>query len=89
MIETNHGVQLPALLHSLTETFSRDGADQSSCRDKDFMSWLSSKLLERQHEMIEDTPAQIGKGVGIQIDYSGDADSNKDPFTLLVPAEGS
>lgn len=51
------------------------------------MDWINRQLISK-HKDKEDTPSQIGKGVGTQIDYSGEVDSNKDPFTLLVPNKG-
>ena len=87
MIDTNHGIQIPALLHSLVETFGRDGVDQSACHDKDLLSWINKKLIDKS-QMVEDTPSHIGRGVGTHIDQSGDKDSNKDPFATLVPDKG-
>lgn len=87
IIDTNHGIQVPALLHSLIETFSRDGITQSVYSDKDLLGWINKQLMNKQH-MHEDVPSQIGRGVGTQIDYSGEKDSNRDPFVLLVPDKG-
>lgn len=75
------------MLHSLVETFGRDGVDQSVFSDKDFLNWINKKLIEK-NRMQEDVSTQIGQGVGTQIDQSGDKDSNKDPFVLLVPDKG-
>lgn len=87
LIDTNHGIQVPALLHSLVETFGRDGVDQSVFSDKDFLNWINKRLIDKNHFESE-VQTQIGQGVGTQIDQSGDKDSNKDPFVLLVPDKG-
>lgn len=87
MIETNHGIQVPALLHSLVETFSRDGISQDVVFDKEFLGWINRQLIDK-NDIMDHTPSQIGRGVGTQIDYSGEKDSNRDPFTLLVPDKG-
>lgn len=87
MVETNHGIQVPALIHSLVETFSRDGISQDIFSDKDLMDWINKKLIA-SHKSLDNTPSQIGRGVGTQVDYSGEKDSNRDPFVLLVPDKG-
>lgn len=87
MIDTNHGIQVPALIHSLVETFARDGVSKDVVFDNDFLQWIN-KLLIGKSSVREYTPSQIGRGVGTQIDYSGEKDSNRDPFTLLVPDKG-
>ncbi len=87
IIDTNHGIQVPALLHSLVETFARDGISQSVFADKPLLGWINKQLMKKQHTKDE-IPTQIGRGVGTQIDYSGEKDSNRDPFVLLVPDKG-
>ena len=87
IIDTNHGIQVPALIHSLVETFSRDGISQSVFSDRDLLDWINKQLINKQH-LREEIPAQIGRGVGTQVDYSGEKDSNRDPFVLLVPDKG-
>jgi len=87
-IETNPGIQVPAILHSLIETFSREGIDFRIFSDKDLLSWINEQLINKGSTRNE-IPSQLGRGVGIHVEYSGDKDSNKDPFTLLVPDKGS
>lgn len=87
IIDTNHGIQVPALLHSLVETFGRDGVTQDVFSDKKLLEWINKQLITK-HQLRDETPSHIGRGVGTQIDYSGENDSNKDPFTLLVPDKG-
>jgi hypothetical protein len=87
MIETNHGIQVPALIHSLVETFGRDGISQDIGTDRELLDWINTKLIASQRG-AENISSQIGRGVGTQIDYSGDKDSNRDPFVLLVPDKG-
>lgn len=87
VIDTNHGIQVPALLHNLVETFGRDGVDQSVFSDKGLLKWINQQLMAK-NQNTEMTPPEIGRGVGTQVDYSGGNDSNKDPFVLLVPDKG-
>lgn len=87
VIDTNHGIQVPALLHSLVETFARDGVSQSVFSDKPLLSWINKQLMGKQ-KVKDEISSQIGRGVGTQVDYSGEKDSNRDPFVLLVPDKG-
>lgn len=87
IIDTNHGIQVPALLHSLVETFARDGVTQDVFSDKDLLAWINKKLTDKYHT-VEEVPSQLGRGVGTSVDYTGEKDSNKDPFVLLVPDKG-
>jgi hypothetical protein len=84
LIETNYGIQLPAIVHGIVETFSRDGIDQNIFSDKDLLQYINELLINKfpigQHQEM-----QLGKGVGLQTPYIGDGDPNQDPFTLLSP----
>jgi hypothetical protein len=88
LIDTNIGIQVPAILHSLLETFSRDGIDHQIFSDRPLLDWINKKLISKGI-IRNDAPSHIGRGVGTHIEYSGDKDSNKDPFTLLVPDKGA
>jgi hypothetical protein len=87
VIETNIGIQMPAILHSLIETFSRDGVDHRIFSDRELLDWINGRLINKGVAR-NDVPSHIGRGVGTHVDYSGDKDSNKDPFTLLEPDKG-
>jgi len=87
IIDTNIGIQVPAILHSLLETFGRDGVDHQIFSDRPLLNWINAKLISKGVTK-NDAPSQIGRGVGTHVEYSGDKDSNKDPFTLLVPDKG-
>ena len=87
VIDTNHGIQVPALLHNLVEVFGRDGINQQIFSDRDLLAWIN-KLLMSKTKPKEQISSNIGRGVGTHINYTGEGDSNKDPFTLLVPSKG-
>jgi hypothetical protein len=87
VIETNIGIQMPAILHSLIETFGRDGVDHKIYSDRELLDWINRRLITKGIAK-NDVPSHIGRGVGTHVDYSGDRDSNKDPFTLLEPDKG-
>lgn len=84
MIDTNHGIQVPALLHSIVETFGREGISQQIFSDRDLLSYINDLLLSKQH-ITNEISTNIGRGVGTTVEFSGSADSNKDPFISLTP----
>ena len=88
MIDTHYGIQVPALLHSLIETFSRDGISGEVFSDKDLMNWINKRLMQvtRNQDTIS---TQIGRGVGTHVDYTGERDQNRDPFIGLMPDKAS
>lgn len=88
IIDTNYGIQVPAILHSLIETFGRDGIDFTVFSDRDLLDWINNRLISKGITTHE-TSSHLGRGVGTQIDYTGERDSNRDPFTLLVPNKGN
>jgi len=83
MVDTNVGIQLPALLHSIVEVFLRDGVTQEHVSDPDFMSYINKYLMSKR-PLDREISSNIGRGVGITID-NGPRDSNRDPFIGLVP----
>jgi hypothetical protein len=87
VLDTNYGIQVPALLHSIVETFGKDGISQQIFSDKDLLNFINKIIMSKQHINTE-TSAHLGRGVGTHIDYTGEKDSNKDPFTLLTPNKG-
>lgn len=87
VIDTSHGIQIPALLQSLVETFNRDGVTQDVFSDKKLLNWINRQMISKQRPR-DAIPAQIGRGVGTKVDYHGIRDPNRDPFTLLVPDKG-
>jgi hypothetical protein len=82
-IDTNHGIQIPALLHSIVELFGKEGISQQIFSDQEFLKWINKIMISKNIVNKEHTPSHIGRDVGTKIDYSGDTDSNKNPFTLL------
>jgi hypothetical protein len=86
VLDTNYGIQVPALLHSIVETFGKDGISQQIFSDKELLNYINKLIMSKQHINTE-TSAHLGRGVGTHVDYSGETDSNKDPFTLLIPSK--
>lgn len=88
IIDSHHGITLPAVLNSLIETFHRDGIDFSIYSDEDLLGWINQKLIDKGAIRI-DPPTNLGRGVGVQVDHTNQKDPNKDPFLLLVPDKSS
>lgn len=87
VLDTNYGIQVPALLHSIVETFGRDGISQQIFSDRDLLTYINTLIMSKQHAHQEPS-SHLGRGVGTKVEYSGETDSNKDPFTLLTPNKG-
>lgn len=87
-IETSPGIQIPALLSSIIDLFSREGVTQGIFSDKEFLKWINQILINKHDINVcnnKNIPSDIGRGLGTQVDYTGQADSNTDPFLLLIP----
>jgi hypothetical protein len=84
-IETNHGIQIPVLIHNILSTFSRDGISKDQVMDPEFLRFINKMIIDRSSSE-KHTPSNIGKNLGTSTDNFG-KDSNKDPFMLLTPAK--
>ena len=88
LIDTNPGIQVPAVLYAITETFGRDGVGQQIFGDKALSKWINKLLMDNSY-LQDETPSQLGRGVGISVDYAGPEDGNRNPFLGLTPNRGS
>lgn len=87
LIDTNPGIQVPAVLYAITETFGRDGVGQQIFGDKVLSKWINKQLMDNSY-LQDETPSQLGRGVGISVDYAGDDDNTK-AFIGLTPQRGN
>jgi hypothetical protein len=85
VIETNPHIQLPAILQMIHETFRRDGARESDISDPDFVRYVSVRLGERAKRVDRGPNTNLGRGVGIEREFSGMNDGNRNPWGLLEP----
>ena len=85
MIETNYGIQLPAILQSVFEMFSRDGVGKDDVNDPELKRYVNNLLAERDKGTSEDATSysNLGRGVGTTSEIFERDDSNKDPFRLM------
>lgn len=88
LIDTNPGIQVPAVLYAITETFGRDGVDQHIFGDKQLSKWINKQLMNKNY-LQDETTSQLGRGVGISVDYAGPDDGNRNPFLGLTPNRGT
>lgn len=88
LIDTNPGIQVPAVLYAITETFGRDGVDQHIFGDKVLSKWINKQLMDKNY-LQDEAPSQLGRGVGISVDYAGPDDGNRNPFLGLTPNRGT
>lgn len=83
LLTTNPFIQLPAVLQSVFEVYSRRGVTRSDVDDAEFASYVNDMIIAHGKSLpYEDH--QIGQGVGIRNDYLHN-DSNRDPFINLEP----
>jgi hypothetical protein len=88
MIETNHGIQVPAVQHAVMEAFQRDGVGERDTDDPKFCRWINKIIGDKAPPGSGDTYSDLGRGVGTQHEYWDLRDSNRDPFVLLTPNKG-
>lgn len=82
-IDTNIGIQIPALQHTILSVFRNDGITQSDLSDNNFLDYINNILIGRGKPK-DHTSSSIGKDVGTSLDSMLN-DSNKDPFGGLAP----
>lgn len=82
LVDTNHGIQLPAILQSISENFRRDGIGDQQLTDPELARYISTKLkaIPQMEEM------NLGKGVGLNDEEAGGSmDQNTNPFVNMMP----
>lgn len=85
MIETSPTVQLPAILHSIAEVFRRQGITQTDLDDWNLARYINNILAAKtRRQDLND--ANLGRGVGVQIDNWDAMDGNRNPFSGLMPS---
>lgn len=86
VISTNYGAQLPAILHNIAELFSKsDGINESDLDDPELAKYINRLLMEKRVVRDINDCGNLGKGVGTSRDYFEVGDSNRDPFSGLMP----
>lgn len=81
VIDTNHCVQIPAVLHSILETFKRD-VNESDLDDPELARYIN-KLLAKRVQHKDNHDAVLGRDVGIREEDLGRIDN---PFQALMPS---
>jgi hypothetical protein len=88
LIDTNHGIQIPAILHSIREMFSRDGVTQQYLDDVELKTYISNILMQKNPIDIG-VSNNIGRGVGTVIENTHGQDQNKEWSTNLQPVKSA
>ena len=85
VIDTNYGIQLPAIQHMILDTFRRDGVKEEDVDDVSFCKWVNSVMIDKKRPESHDY-GNLGRGVGVRQEYGGyGRDGNRDPFSSLMP----
>lgn len=85
VVETQHGVQLPAIVHGIMETFGRD--IRESDIDGDVLHWINDLLKNKLKDRHHDNDFALGRGVGTEPTTYDLNDSNRDAFVSLMPTK--
>jgi hypothetical protein len=88
LVDTSHGIQLPAIQHAILEMFRRDGIAESHVDDPKLCRFINAILLDKAPSDNSGSFSNLGRGVGTQREYWDIRDSNRDPFVLLTPSKG-
>lgn len=83
VVDTNYGIQLPALQLAIASTFSRDGVRQQDVDDPDFARYINRILMDRSSCGDSGDYSNLGRGVGVHREFDGLA---QNPFSSLMPA---
>jgi hypothetical protein len=65
VIETNPKIQMPALLHSISEVFYQDGITQDIIFDNELQEFINNIMINNVSTSIEPSYDTLGRGVGI------------------------
>lgn len=84
VINSQYGIQLPAIVHGILETFSRDV--QASDIDSDLYHWINDVMKDRLGDQNYSNDFSLGRGVGTDPSLFQTQDGNRDPFINLMPA---
>lgn len=86
-IETNYGIQLPAIQHAILENFRRQGVSPADVRSPLMAQYINNILIENGENINQVNDPDLGRGVGLNDESTGDfRDSNKNPFAGLTPS---
>jgi hypothetical protein len=85
VIDTQIGVQLPAVIHSILEAFGRNGISESDLSDPAVIRYISD-ILNSKKKVVNVNDMNLGKGVGTERVTFEINDSNRDPFAGLRPS---
>jgi len=86
IISTQKGIQIPAVLQSIVETFKRDGINESDVDDADLARYINRKLPARDNNDAGEQNLGLGVGTERNVFYDSN-DENKNPFSALMPAK--
>jgi len=81
LIKTNKGIQLPAVLDTIFQTFKFDGVSRADVDDPNFVEYVRD-ILGNEPKLKTDVPSSLGKNLGTDNYFST---SDRDPFNILEP----
>ncbi len=82
-VESQHGIQLPAIVHGIMETFGRDIKEEDL--DSELYHWINDLLKDKLKDRQQDNDFALGRGIGTEPMTYELNDGNRDPFINLMP----
>lgn len=85
-IDTQPGIQLPAILYGIHETFGREGVRETDLDSPDLAKYISNMMKSRHTPHHDSNDSNIGRGIGTDnTNIYEFNDPNRDPFSGLMP----
>lgn len=84
VIDTQHGIQLPAIVHGIREIFGRDGVRETDLDSPELYRYIS-KMMRPSSRQYDPGDSVLGRGIGRETEIYELNDQNRDPFVGLMP----
>lgn len=85
VIDSQPGIQLPAILHGIMELFGHKGVHEGDVYGPEVCRFINDLLKNRVEDRHESIDLNLGRGVGTQSTGYDLNDANRDPFINLTP----
>lgn len=85
LIQTNPGIQVPAVLYSILETFRKRGISEADVDDPKLARYVAEVVDQYSPVDMSDVNYDIGRGVGTKYESPGYRDTNTNFWSGLMP----
>jgi len=84
VLDTQYGIQLPAILHGIMEMFGRE-VRESDLDSPDLVRYINQLVQSKNRKPYDSSDISIGRGIGTETEVYELNDPNRDPFIGLMP----